>query len=257
MDKPGASALSRPAWRRSLPLAVLALAVGAFFATGLHRSVSFDALALAYGHLTGWSAENPVIALLATAGIYMVATAVFFPAAWLLTVAAGLVLGWLAGTVAVVTGATAGAVLLFLATRLALADFFRARASGALTRMADGFRKDAASYMLFLRLAAVFPFWLVNVVPAILGVPLRTFGWTTLVGIIPGTVAYAFAGEGLRSIIGDRAQACLDNVAPCGEALSPRDLVTTEILIAFALLALVSLLPVALKWFRRKRHLQP
>lgn len=117
--------------------------------------------------------------------------------------------------------------------------------------MGKGFREDATSYMLFLRLAPVFPFTLINVVPAILGVRLSTFAWTTFVGIIPGVTAYAFAGEGLRSIVSERAAACAIDQPPCGTALSPADLVTKEILIAFALLGVVSLLPVVLKRLRR------
>jgi uncharacterized membrane protein YdjX (TVP38/TMEM64 family) len=117
--------------------------------------------------------------------------------------------------------------------------------------MADGFREDATSYLLFLRLTPLFPFWLVNAVPAILGVNFVTFAWTTFVGIIPGTVAFGFAGEGLRSIVADRAVACMAGIDPCGQPLAAGDLVTTEILIAFALLGLVSLLPVLLRRVRR------
>jgi uncharacterized membrane protein YdjX (TVP38/TMEM64 family) len=115
--------------------------------------------------------------------------------------------------------------------------------------MAEGFRSDAVSYMLFLRLAPVFPFILVNVVPAILGVPFVTYLWTTFVGIIPGVLAYTFAGEGLRSIVHDRAAACAANVPPCGTPLTAGDLLTPQIGIAFALLAMVSLIPIVVKRF--------
>lgn len=242
----------KPGWQKFLPLAFLALAIGLFFVSGLHNKISFDAIALQYGALTGWVDSQPVVAVLATIAIYALATAISFPAGWLLTVAIGLIFGWAIGAAAVVVGATIGASALYFATRIALADFFRARAGNMFNRMAEGFRADAVSYMLFLRLAPVFPFTLVNVVPAILGVPFRIFFFTTAVGIIPGTIAYAFAGEGLRSIVAERAAACVANIAPCGEALTPGDIVTPEILTAFALLAGVSLLPVVLKWIRRK-----
>lgn len=238
--------------KRGLPLAVLALLVVGFFASGLHTTISFDELARRYGALTGFVNSNLPAALLVAVGLYALAVSAAFPAAWLLTVAYGLVFGWALGAGAVVLGASVGASILFFVAGSLLADFFRARAGDRLNAMAEGFRADAANYMLFLRLAPVFPFLLVNVVPAILGVPFRTFLWTTAIGIIPGSIAYAYAGEGLRSIIGERAEACAANVAPCGEPLTPGDIVTPQILIAFFLLAVVSLLPVVLKRLRRQ-----
>lgn len=237
--------------KRFIPLLVLVIAIVAFFASGLHQRLSFDEIAIRYGELANLVAEHPVLSGFAAIGIYAAATAISFPAAWLFTVTTGLIFGWMAGGVFVTLGATLGACILFGAARYALADFFKARAGGVLNRMAKGFRQDATSYMLFLRLAPVFPFTLVNVVPAILGVPFITFAWTTFVGIIPGVIAYAYAGEGLRSIVAQRAKACAADIAPCGEALTPGDLVTPQMLIAFALLGGVSLIPVALKWLRR------
>jgi len=249
--KQGSRGIGHFALKRALPLAILAALVGTFFATGLHTRISFDQLALRYGELTAFVNANLALAMLAAIGLYAFAVAAAFPAAWVLTVSYGLIFGWLLGAVTVVVGATLGATILFLVARLVLADFFRAKAGDRLNAMAEGFRKDAFSYLLFLRLAPVFSFLLVNVVPAILGVPLAIFVVTTALGIIPGTIAYAFAGEGLRSIVDDRAAACRAGEPPCGEALSPGDFVTTEILIAFSLLAVVSLLPVVLKRLRR------
>jgi len=241
----------RSSLRRMIPLGLLALAIVALFASGLHRQLSFDRIAMHYGTLAGLIGDRPLLSALVAMLAYALATAVSFPAAWLLTVSTGLLFGWMAGGVIVVLGATSGACILYLAARYALADFFRARAGNVLNRMADGFRSDATSYMLFLRLAPVFPFTLVNVVPAILGVPFITFVWTTFVGIIPGVMAYVFAGVGLRSIVAERAEACRAGIAPCGETLGPGDLITPQILIAFAALGVVSLIPVVLKRMRR------
>lgn len=249
----GSAAEQKSLFRRLMPLAVLAVLVVGFFASGLHNQISFDELALRYAELTGFVEANLPLALLAAAGLYALAVAAAFPAAWLLTVGYGLVFGWALGTAAVVVGATVGASILFIVAGSLLADFYRKKAGGRLNAMAEGFRSDEASYMLFLRLAPVFPFVLVNVVPAILGVRFTTFVWTTAVGIIPGAIAYAFAGEGLRSIIGERAAACAAEVAPCGEALTPGQIVTPQILIAFSLLAVVSLIPVVLKRLRRAK----
>ncbi len=150
----------------------------------------------------------------------------------------------------VVFGATAGAVGIFLAARMAFADFFRARAGGWVRTMAEGFKRNAFSYMLFLRFVPAVPFVIVNIVPAIVGVSLRTYTLATLVGIVPGVFVYAYAGEGLRSIISERAEACAVNAPPCGTPLSASSLVTPEIVAALVLLAVLSLMPVVV------RHLQ-
>lgn len=240
-----------PLIKRFVPLGVLVIAITAFFKSGLHRHLSFDSIAVNYGQLAEYVMAHPVLASLALVAAYAIAVALSFPAAWLLTVTAGLIFGWLWGGALVVFGATIGACILFLAARYALGDYFRQKAGGLVAKMAEGFRNDAVSYMFFLRFTPL-PFTLVNAVPGILGVKLSTFAWTTFVGIIPGVIAYSYAGEGLRSIVAERAEACGIGEPPCGTALSPGDLVTKEILIAFALLAVVSLIPVVLKRLRRK-----
>jgi len=100
-----------------------------------------------------------------------------------------------------VVGATAGAVLLFLIARTALGEPLRARAGPWLSKMADGFRADAFNYLLVLRLVPIFPFWLVNLVPALLGVPLSTFALATAIGIVPGSLVYASVGAGLGVVL--------------------------------------------------------
>lgn len=237
-------------WRRFAPLALLVAGLLILILSGAQAGIGFDALAMNYQVLADWVTREPVAATLLAFGVYAVATATSFPAAWLLTVALGLLLGWLWASIIVVFGATVGAAGIFLATRLAFADFFRAKAGGWVKTLADGFSRNAFSYMLFLRLVPAVPFVVVNIVPAIVGVSLRVFTLATLVGIIPGVIAYAFAGEGLRSIIAERAAACAVNAAPCGTPLSAASLVTPEVVIALVLLSLLSLLPVVIRRLR-------
>jgi len=239
--------------KRWLPVVLLLAVLAGFFASGLNQLLTLDELALNYAALSNFVAENTVFAVLVTTMLYLVGVAASFPAAWLLTVAIGMVFGWEVGAGIVVVGATLGASVLFLVARSLLADFYRAKAGVRLQLMAEGFRGNAVNYMLFLRLAPVFPFLLVNVVPAILGLRFSTYFWTTAVGIIPGTIVYAYAGEGLRSIISDRADACIAGLPPCGEAFSAVDVITPEMLIAFTLLALLSLLPVLVKRFMNQK----
>ena len=97
--------------------------------------------------------------------------------------------------------ATIGATMVFLIARTALGETLSARAGPWLAKLSDGFKEDALSYLLFLRLVPAFPFWFVNIAPAVLGVPLKTYVIGTFFGIIPATFAFASAGAGLDSVV--------------------------------------------------------
>jgi uncharacterized membrane protein YdjX (TVP38/TMEM64 family) len=141
--------------------------------------------------------------------------------------------------------ATIGAIGLFLAARSAFGDTLRSRVSGPAKALSDGFEKDAFNYLLFLRLAPIFPFFVINIVPALFSVPLRTYATATFLGIIPGTFAYAFLGTGIGT--------ALDAAAAAGKTLSVGDLVTKELILAFFALGAVALMPVIIKRLRAKK----
>ncbi|RUT28227.1 TVP38/TMEM64 family protein [Arsenicitalea aurantiaca] len=255
-DDIGEDKATVPGWRRWLPIGLLLAALALAIIFRVDRLLDFDALSLRYAGLERFVADEPMLAIALGLGLYALVTALSIPGAWILSVLMGLVFGWLTASIVVVIGATLGASALFFAARSALAAHFRARAGGWVKRFADGLKGDAASYLLFLRLTPVVPFTLLNILPGIVGIPYRVFVWTTAVGIAPATIAYAFAGEGLRSIITERAEACAQGVAPCGTGLDASRLVTPQILIAFSILAVVSLLPVLLKRLRAHRLLK-
>ena len=127
-----------------------------------------------------------------------------------MTIAGGFLFGTLTTTVVVVVGATIGAIALFLAARYAFFDALHAKAGPALLKMEKGFQENALSYLLVLRLIPLFPFWLVNLVPALLGVPLRTYVIGTALGIIPGTFVFASVGNGLGTLLEEGANARSD-----------------------------------------------
>jgi uncharacterized membrane protein YdjX (TVP38/TMEM64 family) len=191
--------------RRWLPLALLLAALLAVYASGLHRHLSLATLQTQRDTLQAFVAAHPLTAPLAYVLVYAAAVALSLPGALFLTLAGGFLFGsWLGGLLAVM-GATAGAVLIFLIARTALGSSLRRRAGPWLQRMEAGFQADAFHYLLVLRLIPLFPFWLVNLVPALLGVPVRTFALATFLGIIPATLIYASVGNGLGAIL-DRGQ---------------------------------------------------
>jgi uncharacterized membrane protein YdjX (TVP38/TMEM64 family) len=187
--------------RRLIPILVLAAGLVLFFAFGLDRYVTFDALRENREWLVAQVEHYGVLAALVFTLIYMVVIAFSIPGGAVLTMTAGFLFGTLVAAGCAVVGGTAGAVALFLAARTAFADILRARAGSGMRRMEAGFRENALSYLLVLRLIPLFPFWLVNLVPAFLGVPLRTYVVGTFFGIIPGTLVYASLGNGLGAIL--------------------------------------------------------
>ncbi len=133
--------------------------------------------------------------MLAFVALYAAVVALSLPGGAVLTMAGGFLFGWLLGGLASIVGATIGASIVFLIARSALGEFLAARAGPWLSRFRQGFQDDAFSYLLFLRLVPIFPFWLVNLAPALLGVGFVTYVATTFLGIIPGTFAYSLGRQ--------------------------------------------------------------
>ncbi len=245
--------------RRLLPLIILIGAVVLVFSMGWHKYLSFEVLADNRDRLKDFVDANFLLAALAYVVIYAVSVALSLPGGLILTVSGGFIFGIWAGPPLAVIAATIGATAIFVIAKTSLGDSLAERAGPAVENFRRGFQENALSYLLFLRLVPLFPFFLVNVAPAFLGVNLRTFVIGTFFGIIPGTFAYAFAGAGLDSIFAEKRasyEACLAQGGSdaCSLAIGPSDLVTTEIIIAFAALGVVALIPVVAKRFSKSEN---
>lgn len=186
--------------RRFVPLGILVLAGAVFAVLGGHRYLTFAALAenreWLVGLVTRAGAMSALVFILGYAGL----VALSFPAAELLTIAGGFLFGRWLGTAYAVIGATSGATIVFLAARAGLAGLV-ARAGPWAQRFEAGFRDNALSYLLVLRLVPLFPFWLVNLVAGAVGLRLWVYLVGTFIGIIPGTFIYASLGSGLGTLV--------------------------------------------------------
>lgn len=231
----------KPLWLRLLPLAILCAGLVAFFALGWHRYVSFESIRTNRSMLMDWVGRWGATSVLAFVLGYALMTAFSIPGGALATIVGGYLFGLWLGAAASAIGATLGSIAVFLAARTALGEFLRARTGGALRRMEEGFRRDAFSYLLVLRLVPLFPFWLVNLVPAFCGVPLRTYALATLIGIVPGGFVFASVGSGLGQLL-DR-----------GESPDLTILFQWNILLPILGLALLALLPVLVKKLQARR----
>lgn len=226
-------------------MTILALFIGAaiaFFAFDLDRYVNIETLRDNRIWLKNFVAENTLLSALIFMLVYALATAFSLPGGTVLSIAGGFLFGLWLGCLLVVTAATIGATVLFLAARTALGEPLKDRCSPWLDKMSAGFRENELSYMLVLRLVPLFPFFVVNLVPAFLGVSLRSYVLATFFGIIPGAIVYISVGAGLGKIF------------DAGGEFTLRNVLTPEIAIALTGLAVLALLPVIYKKIRKRHH---
>jgi len=244
LQQPAASNVKGPSSmiRRLVPLAILLAAIVAFFALGLHRYLSFEVLRQHREELLALVDRHPFLAPLAFIGLYALVIALSVPGGAVLTIAGGFLFGIVASSIYVVVAATVGATVVFLIAKTALGDMLRAKAGPRIRRMEEGFREDAFNYLLVLRLIPIFPFWLVNIVPAFLGVGVGTYVLGTFLGIIPGSVVYASVGNGLGAVF------------DAGETPDLGIIFEPAILGPIVGLALLALLPIVYRKYRARKN---
>jgi len=243
--------------RRFAPVGFVVLAMAAVFATGAYRAVSLEMLVRHRMAIDGFISAHAAAAVAAFMAIYIVTVALSIPCALFLTIAGGVLFGALTGGIAAMIGSTLGATVLFLVARSACGETLIRRAGPLGCKLADGFRADAFSYLLFLRLVPAFPFFLVNIVPALVGVKLSTFVLATLIGIVPATFAFAFFGSGLDSILATQEsafRACLaTGREDCTLHFDFSMILTPRLIAGLVVLGVIALVPVAVKRLKRVR----
>ena len=242
--------------RRLVALIAVVLLAGAAYAIFGYGGISLATLVRHRMAINAFVSEQRVLAVLAYIALYIAVVALSLPGAVFLTVIGGFLFGLPVGASAAVIGATAGATLIFLVARTALGEPLLRRAGPRAVQLAQGFRDDAFSYLLFLRLVPAFPFFLVNLVPALAGVRLAPFVAATALGVIPGALVYAFAGTGLDSVIAAQKNAYSDCLAAgrtdCQLSFDAKDVLTPQLLGALIALGLLALVPVVVKRLRAR-----
>ncbi len=225
--------------RRVLPLAILLAVLAGLWASGVAGQISWATLGRYQATLDAWIGRHPIAAPVLYAALYAATAALSLPEGAVLTVAGGLLFGTALGGAMAVIGATAGALVLFLAARSAFGASWMNRRDGRLARIRAELLRNGFSYMLAIRLIPALPFWVVNLAGALAGMRLIPFAAGTLLGIIPATFVYASIGAGVGEVLAAGSRPDL------GLIFSPR------ILGPLVALALLALLPVL--WQRRKR----
>ena len=233
--------------------AIIALAGVAYLISG---GISLESLVRHRAAVDDFVASHRLLAVLVYMGVYILVVSVSLPGAAFLTVTGGFLFGIAVGATAAVISATIGATLIFLVARTALGEPLLRRVGPRANQLARGFRDEAFSYLLFLRLVPAFPFFLVNLVPAFAGVRLGPFVAATAIGVIPGAIVFAVAGAGLDSMIAAQKNSydqCIAAKGPdCRLAFDPADVLTPQLIAALVALGLLALMPVAVKYWRAR-----
>ena len=220
------------------PFGLVLVGLGVAYYQGWHNYLTLESIQSNIGWLDSQIAANFILVLLAYFLVYAAATAFMVPASFL-TISGGVLFGLVFGTMGTVLGATLGACALFVIAKTSLGETLRSIVGPFLEKMQKGFNEDALSYMFALRLIPAFPFAVVNIAPAILGAKFRDYFITTLLGIVPGTLAYTWIGVA----IGDTLRAGGDvNIGTLASNFIP----------AFIALGVVALIPVAYKKIFKK-----
>jgi uncharacterized membrane protein YdjX (TVP38/TMEM64 family) len=222
--------------RRFLPLIVLIiLAVAGFF---LLRGFGWDGLARHQGQLASWVSAHPIASAALYLAAYIATVALSLPQAALVTVAGGLLFGAVLGCALTVTGATIGASILLIVVRSAFAQTLDRQRHRIPQQVQTRLARDGFSYLLAIRLVPLFPFWIVNLAAAVVGIRLRVFVPATLLGVIPVSFVLSSIGAGVGTILAAGQKPDLSSVI-----FSP------HILLPLLALAVLSLLPAL---FRRR-----
>ncbi len=227
--------------QKMLPLIGIAVvAVIGFFT--LKDYLNFESLRDNREALLAWRDANFLTASVGFVAIYIAIVAFSLPGAAIISLTGGFLFGLFPGAVYNIGSATAGAILIFMAARYGLGDYLSRKmdsAGGVVGKIKAGLHENEISFLLLMRLVPAFPFFLANLVPALVGTKLRTFAWTTAVGIIPGGVVYTWVGSGLGEVF------ARGDTPDLGIIFDPK------ILGPILALCALSLAPVILKHFKK------
>jgi len=221
-------------WKRRLPL-LLVLTFSAFTYFMFADYFTLEALQNNKEQIFDFKNSMPLISALVFTVLYAFATALSLPFGTVLAILGGYLFGTFLGLFIVTVGATIGATAIFMISKYSLKGTIPKHLSGIYKKAKNNFEENEVSYLLFLRLVPLFPFAMVNILPALFNVPLRTYVLTTFFGIIPGTLVHTFLGSAFEEI----------------NSLS--GLVSPKTLSAFAALGLLSLVPILLKKCKKKK----
>lgn len=220
--------------KKRLILAVVIISIiSIIWASGLHKCLTFDQIK----KNTLWLKDHvehhywwTVLVYLAT---FITVILCGLPAAALMNILGGFLFGVIQGVLYIIVAATIGGTLFFLIVRYLIGSYLQTRFSSHLHAFNQAWEKKGWQFLILLRCIPVIPFFMVNTLAGLTSIDVRTFMWTTAVGVIPTALIFTYAGKQLGRIAGIH------------------DIFTAPIIIALGLLALVGIVPLLIS--RRRK----
>jgi pyruvate/2-oxoglutarate dehydrogenase complex dihydrolipoamide dehydrogenase (E3) component/uncharacterized membrane protein YdjX (TVP38/TMEM64 family) len=209
--------------KKAIVLLILVAAIVGLYVAGFGEYLTLRGMQSLLGQARAFASERLWTAALGFAAIYVLATALSFPGATLLTLFGGAVFGLWVGVPLVLVSATLGAILAMLGARYVFRDAVRAKFGERLNAVDAGIAREGGFYLFALRLAPVFPFFVINLLMGLTGIRTWTYAWVSLIGMLPGTFVYVNAGREL------------------GKLESASDILSAPLIVAFTALALLPL----------------
>lgn len=221
--------------KRLLPFFILIILILIVYLTDIHQQLTLENIRHKQVALKAFVQKHAILSPLIFLGIYIVSVCLVIPDSTILILISGLIFPLPLAVIYCVFSETVGAIIFFAIFQSAFGDAFFQRERPLLNKMRKKFRDHSASYLLFLRLSHIFPFWLINIIAAYFKVSYKTFIWTAIVGILPLTYVLAEAGRNLSHLFAKNVH------------LSLADIFNTEIKILLFIVGLLALLPIAIK----------
>ena len=240
MPHPSSAPKSSLNLRKALLLAGVAMVIAVFFIFDFHHYFTLEYLRHNEAALRALVDNAPLTAGFSYVVLYVIIVAFSLPGALILSLSGGLVFGTALGGMLAVSGATIGAILLFVMARFVIGDYLRTRFGTRLAKFEAAFNANAASYLLTLRLVPLFPFFIVNLGAALLGVRFATFALTTFFGIMPASFVFVSIGNGISALLRAGGEPNLSIVT------------RPEIILPLLGLAAISLMPAIYKRFKNQ-----
>ena len=222
--------------KKIIPLVIIAILIATFWLSGVSQHLNLDRLVENKDLLISFINDHFTVSIIGFGLLYATIVALSLPFASLMTLSGGFLFGLIWGGLIVSISATLGATIIFLIAKTSFGTFLREKAGTLYSRVEQDTNENAVSYLLFLRLVPLFPFFLVNILPALFNVKTRTYIITTFLGILPGTLVYVNVGRSL------------------GEVENPSDLISSDIIIAIALLGVFAIIPVIYQKYRKRKN---
>ncbi|NGX26395.1 MAG: hypothetical protein K940chlam6_00313 [Chlamydiae bacterium] len=228
--------------KKLFPFAILILLILVVYLTNIHQIFTLDWLQREEIQMSAYARNHPFLAPLIYIGIYVLSVCLVIPDSTILTLLGGMIFPRPEGLILAVFSETVGATIFFSIFHSLFGTSLMKRERPFLSKLRRGFKRHSISYLLFLRISHVVPFWLTNVASAYFKINHWTFVWTTFVGVIPLTFIVANAGHSLSKTFAEN------------KAITLSDIFTTPVNLALLILGILALCPIVYKkWISKKK----